>query len=130
VANARLRRRLAADDSPTSRPDAALVDVLRIPEKFISPGQRIFRRVVYATLVLFATVLVVYLDRDGYRDAQEGFAIAEREVENNEVGGSARHLSDVVLGVVRNGRLLRIDSPEVDGLKASDRLLYVRGAER
>jgi voltage-gated potassium channel len=356
VANARLRRRLAADDSLTSRPDAALVDVLRIPEKFISPGQRIFRRVVYATLVLFATVLVVYLDRDGYRDAQhdrlsfldclyyatvslsttgygditpitpfarlvnvlvitplrvaflivligttvesltthsrqawkiqrwrntvrnhtivigygtkgrtaveamigdgipvaelvvvdsdqsaleqaasnglvtvhgdasksdvlrlagaqhavaiivatnrddtavlvtltarelspkakivaavreaenrhllrqsgadsvvvssetvgrllgiatsapsvvevmedlltpeEGFAIAEREVEDKEIGGSARHLSDVVLGVVRNGQLLRIDSPEVDALKPSDRLLYVRGAER
>jgi voltage-gated potassium channel len=356
VANSRLRRRLAADDSLTSKPDAALVDVLRIPEKFISPGQRIFRRVVYATVVLLATVLVVYLDRDGYRDAQhdrlsfldclyystvslsttgygditpitpfarlinvlvitplrvaflivligttvesltthsrqawkiqrwrntvrnhtivigygtkgrtavdamigdgipvaeivvvdseqsaleqaasnglvtvhgdasksdvlrlagaqhaaaiivatnrddtavlvtltarelspkakivaavreaenrhllrqsgadsvvvssetagrllgiatsapsvvavmedlltpeEGFAIAEREVEDKEVGGSARHLSDVVLGVVRNGQLLRIDSPEVKALQPDDRLLYVRGVER
>ncbi len=70
VAKASLRRRLTADDNLTSRPDAALVEVLRIPEKFVSPWQRIFRRVVYAMLVLFAAVLVVYLDRDGYRDAQ------------------------------------------------------------
>lgn len=59
-----------AEEALTSRPDAALVDVLRIPEKFVSPGQRIFRRVVYAMLALFAAVLIVYLDRDGYRDAQ------------------------------------------------------------
>jgi len=69
VASAKFWRRLAADDSLTSRPGAALVDVLRIPEKFVSPGQRILRRVVYATVVLFATVVIVYLDRDGYRDA-------------------------------------------------------------
>ncbi|MCG7609424.1 potassium transporter Kef [Mycolicibacterium sp. (ex Dasyatis americana)] len=67
----RLRRRLAAIDSNvTSRPDAALVDVLRIPEPFISPGQRIFRRVIYALLALFAAVFIVYFDRDGYKDAQ------------------------------------------------------------
>jgi voltage-gated potassium channel len=56
----------------------------------------------------------------------EGFAIAEREVEAKEVGGSPRHLSDIVLGVVRDGRLVRIDDPEVDALEKSDRLLYVR----
>ena len=38
-----------------------------------------------------------------------GFAIAEREVETKEVGGSPRHLSDIVLGVVRDGKLLRVD---------------------
>jgi voltage-gated potassium channel len=70
MAGGRLRRFAASEDVLTTRPDAALVDVLRIPEKFISPGQRIFRRIVYATLVLFAAVLTVYLDRDGYRDAQ------------------------------------------------------------
>ena len=32
-----------------------------------------------------------------------GFAIAEREVETKEVGGSPRHLPDIVLGVVRDG---------------------------
>jgi voltage-gated potassium channel len=67
-----LRRRLEAiDENLTSRPDAALVDILRIPEPFVSPGQRIFRRVIYATLALFAAVLIVYLDRAGYRDVRD-----------------------------------------------------------
>jgi voltage-gated potassium channel len=55
-----------------------------------------------------------------------GFAIAEREVEQTEVGGSPRHLRDIVLGVVRDGNLLRVDAPEVDAVEAGDRLLYVR----
>ncbi len=56
----------------------------------------------------------------------EGFAIAEREVDPKEVGGSPKHLVDIVLGVVRDGRLVRVDDPEVDALESSDRLLYVR----
>jgi voltage-gated potassium channel len=56
----------------------------------------------------------------------EGFAIAERDVEQTEVGGSPRHLSDLVLGVVRDGHLLRVNAPEVDAIEAGDRLLYVR----
>ena len=55
-----------------------------------------------------------------------GFAISEREVEAKELGGSPRHLSDIVLGVVREGRLLRLDTPEVDAIEDGDRLLYVR----
>ncbi|HEY1840339.1 MAG TPA: potassium channel family protein [Mycobacterium sp.] len=55
-----------------------------------------------------------------------GFAIAEREVEQTELGGSPRHLADIVLGVVRDGRLLRVDAPEADAIEAGDRLLYVR----
>lgn len=55
-----------------------------------------------------------------------GFAIAEREVEQTEVGGSPRHLRDIVLGVVRDGNLLRVDAPEVDAIEADDRLLYIR----
>jgi voltage-gated potassium channel len=55
-----------------------------------------------------------------------GLAIAEREVEAAEVGGSPRHLSDIVLGVVRDGRLLRIGAPEADAIEATDRLLYIR----
>jgi voltage-gated potassium channel len=71
VAKASLRRRLAGpEDELTARPDAALVEVLRIPEKFVSPTQRILRRVMYAALALAAAVLIVYLDRDGYRDVQ------------------------------------------------------------
>ena len=55
-----------------------------------------------------------------------GFAIAEREVEPKEVGGSPKHLGDIVLGVVRNGKLFRVGEPEVDALDKSDRILYVR----
>ncbi len=57
---------------------------------------------------------------------QEGFAIAERDVETKEVGGSPRHLTDIVLGVVRGGELVRVDAPAVDALEKGDRLLYVR----
>ena len=67
-----LRRRMRVlDQQLTGRPDSALTEYLRIPEKFVSPASRIFRRVLYATLALFAAVLIVYLDRDGYRDVQE-----------------------------------------------------------
>lgn len=55
-----------------------------------------------------------------------GLAIAERQVEQAELGGSPRHLPDIVLGVIRDGRLLRVDAPEVDSVEAGDRLLYVR----
>jgi voltage-gated potassium channel len=58
-----------------------------------------------------------------------GFALAEREVSPKEVGGSPRHLSDLVLGVVRDGQLRRVDEPEVDAIEATDRLLYIRSAE-
>jgi voltage-gated potassium channel len=57
-----------------------------------------------------------------------GLAIAEREVEQTEIGASPRHLPDIVLGVVRDGRLYRVDSPEADAIEAGDRLLYVRAA--
>lgn len=57
---------------------------------------------------------------------EAGFAIAEREVEPEEVGGSPRHLSDIVLGVVRDGQLLRVGSPEVDAVEADDLLLYIK----
>ncbi len=55
-----------------------------------------------------------------------GFAIAERPVEQSEVGGSPRHLSDIVLGVVRADELHRVDAPAVDALESGDRLLYVK----
>ncbi|KUI20415.1 potassium transporter Kef [Mycobacterium lehmannii] len=72
MAKGRLRRRLAAiEQDLTTQPDSRLVDILRIPEPFISPTQRIIRRVIYATLALAAAVLIVYFDRDGYRDVQD-----------------------------------------------------------
>ncbi|GGN25106.1 NAD-binding protein of Kef-type K+ transporter [Lentzea pudingi] len=55
-----------------------------------------------------------------------GLAIAERDVEKGEIGGSPRHLPDIVLGVVRNGKLYRVDAPEADAIEPGDRLLYVK----
>jgi voltage-gated potassium channel len=57
---------------------------------------------------------------------EAGLAIAQRPVEPNEVGASPRHLPDIVLGVVRSGRLYRVDAPEVDAVKEGDIVLYVR----
>ncbi|MGV0735763.1 potassium channel family protein [Mycobacterium syngnathidarum] len=68
MARSRSRRPPAAIEGQSS---AALGDVLSIPEGFISPGRRILRRVVYALMALFAVVIIVYLDRDGYTDARD-----------------------------------------------------------
>lgn len=57
---------------------------------------------------------------------EAGFAVAERVVERDEVGGSPRHLRDIVLGVVREGQLIRVGEPEVDALEIDDRVLYIR----
>ena len=71
MAKGRLRRRLAAvNQDLTSRHDADLVDVLSIPERFVSPWRRIFTRVLLALGALFAAVLIVYVDRHGYRDIE------------------------------------------------------------
>ena len=55
----------------------------------------------------------------------EGFAVAERQIADDEVGANPRHLADIVLGVVRSGELYRIDSPEAETVEPGDRLLYV-----
>ncbi|MFD4638448.1 potassium channel family protein [Lentzea sp. NPDC058436] len=56
----------------------------------------------------------------------QGLAISERDVEPSEIGGSPRHLPDIVLGVVRGGTLFRVDAPEADAIEPGDRLLYVK----
>lgn len=56
----------------------------------------------------------------------EGFSISERRVEEAEVGGSPRHLAELVLGVVRKGHLLKVNEPEADALQSGDRLLYIK----
>ncbi|MFQ6396422.1 potassium channel family protein [Nocardia sp. KC 131] len=61
---------------------------------------------------------------------EQGFAVAEREVEASEIGGSPRHLSDIVLGVVRGGQLIRVGEPEVDAIEAGDKLLFIRRAAK
>ena len=58
----------------------------------------------------------------------EGFSVAERAVREEEVGADPRHLTDIVLGVVRAGQLHRIGSPEVQTVEAGDRLLCIRRA--
>jgi voltage-gated potassium channel len=58
-----------------------------------------------------------------------GFAIAERGVSAAEIGDSARHLGDIVLGVVRDGRLIRSDAPVAGAIEAGDRLLYIRSRD-
>ncbi|WP_407701215.1 potassium channel family protein [Williamsia sterculiae] len=55
-----------------------------------------------------------------------GLAIAEREVDRDEQGASPQHLRDMVLGVLRDDHLYRVDEPEVDAIEEGDRLLYVR----
>lgn len=55
-----------------------------------------------------------------------GIALSQRTVERRELGGSPRHLGDIVLGVVRDGRLFRVDAPQVDAVEDGDVLLYVR----
>ncbi|CAM3130201.1 MULTISPECIES: potassium channel family protein [Corynebacterium] len=56
----------------------------------------------------------------------EGFAVAERPIADDEVGSNPRHLADIVLGVVRSGELYRMDVPEAETVEPGDRLLYVR----
>nr|WP_199441572.1 potassium channel protein [Umezawaea beigongshangensis] len=55
-----------------------------------------------------------------------GLAISERDVEQHEIGGSPRHLPDIVLGLVRAGKLYRVDAAEADSIEPGDRLLYVK----
>ena len=59
---------------------------------------------------------------------EAGLSLGERDVTEAEVGGSPRHLRDIVLGVVREGRVHAIDAPAVDALERGDRLLCVRRA--
>lgn len=56
----------------------------------------------------------------------EGFAVAERPIADDEVGANPRHLADIVLGVVRSGELYRIDAPEAETVEPGDRLLFVQ----
>ncbi len=56
----------------------------------------------------------------------EGFSIAERRIEESEVGGSPRHLAELVLGVVRKGELIKVNESGADSLQSGDRLLYIK----
>ena len=69
-ANQQRRRRREPEDAVSAQPDYALVGMLRIPETRVSPTRAIVRRVILALCALLATVIIVYLDRGGYRDAE------------------------------------------------------------
>src|SRR5699024_1526986 len=56
----------------------------------------------------------------------EGFSVAERPVREYEVGSNPRHLVDIVLAVLRNGELIRVDTAGASALKPGDRLLYIK----
>ncbi|MDO5032082.1 TrkA family potassium uptake protein [Corynebacterium sp.] len=56
----------------------------------------------------------------------EGFSVAERPVREFEVGSNPRHLADIVLAVLRNNELHRVDTAEAYSLKPGDRLLYIK----
>lgn len=57
---------------------------------------------------------------------ETGYVIAGRTVEPHEVGLAPQHLSDTVIGVVRNGRLTKAPMPAVGSLITGDRVIYVR----
>lgn len=56
----------------------------------------------------------------------EGFSVAERPVREFEVGSNPRHLADIVLAVLRNDEVFRVDTQETAALRPGDRLLYIR----
>ena len=56
----------------------------------------------------------------------EGFSVAERPVREYEVGSNPRHLVDIVLAVLRNGELIRVDTAGASAIKPGDRLLYIK----
>lgn len=62
-------KRIPLGERLSEQPDHTLVGVIKMPETAVSPMRSIVKRVLGALLALLATVLIVYLDRDGYRDA-------------------------------------------------------------
>ena len=56
----------------------------------------------------------------------EGFSVSERAVREFEVGSNPRHLADIVLAVLRNNELHRVDTADASALKPGDRLLYIK----
>ena len=68
MGNGRSRKRAGRNETLAAQPGHQLVGVLRIPEDHASPIRVITRRVAIALVVLFAAAVIVYLDRNGYRD--------------------------------------------------------------
>src|SRR6201987_226308 len=70
MGNCRSRKLSGLDEPLTAQPGHQLAGVLRIPEDHASPIRVITRRVAIALVVLFGAAIIVYLDRNGYRDVR------------------------------------------------------------
>ena len=57
-----------------------------------------------------------------------GLAIVEKDVLPKSDRWLASASAMTVLGVVRDGQLMRIDDPKADAMEIGDRLLYIRSA--
>ena len=57
----------------------------------------------------------------------QGLDIVQRPVRADEVGRAARDLSELVVALEREGRLLRWDDPEMSPLRGGDLLVCLRG---
>jgi voltage-gated potassium channel len=56
----------------------------------------------------------------------EGMALAVRSATRNELGKSPRSLDDVVIALVRRGRVVQLGEPDTDKLDVGDMVVYVR----
>lgn len=63
-------------------------------------------------------------------DFSEGLDLTERTVENSEVGRRPCDLTDLVLGVVREGQLIRFDDIATGVLSAGDRVVCISAQRR
>ena len=75
----------AMEQNLTSRQNADLVDVLQIPEAFVSPIRRIVRRVIYALLVLAAAVLVACAAPAALAQQDDGGRGRQLDADSDEV---------------------------------------------
>ncbi len=56
----------------------------------------------------------------------EGMALAVRSATRGELGKSPRSLDDVVIALVRRGRVVQLGEPDTDKLEVGDMVVYVR----
>ena len=68
-------------------------------------------------LLGIATKTPTVVEVIGPADPGRGYSIAEREVDPTETGGSLKHTKDIVLGVVREGVLYRVDNSKVEQIE-------------
>jgi len=56
----------------------------------------------------------------------EGMALAVRSATRQELGKSPRQLDDVVIALVRRGKVVQLGEPDTDKLEVGDMVVYVR----